>query len=189
MAHRPDKSLRKEIFPFPLCADLYGTALCRSNGMAPPAQSKCRYHKPVDPGVAAPERCTRANECLFPPGVDLGFEHLLLSLCIYHNQQGYGKNGSVPGGGQPHIRRFSDEDSVYRHPSTDDAIPDLRGAACLRQCGKLLWDSVHYRQPRPCPYGDDKNRRVCIPGAARAERCDGYGSLPDGGGDPDPLPV
>ena len=169
MAYRQDKSLRKEILSISLCADLYGAALCGSHGMAPPAQSECRHYQPVDTGSAAPERCTRAYECLFPAGADLGFEYLLLSLCVYHDQPGYGKNGSVSGGGEPNFRCLPVEDCVYRHPSADDAIPDLRCTPRFCQCSKLLRDSVYYRKSRPCSYSDDKNRRVCFPGPAGAE--------------------
>ena len=148
------------VFPLPLCADVYGSALCGGYGLAAPFKPQCGHHQSVDACSFAFTGYPRTHECLFSPGAHLGAHHLLLSLRLHHHQPCHGEDGPVSGGGQPNFRGVPGEDGCKGHAAADDAFAGFRCTACFCQCRQLLRHSLDHWLSRPCPHGDHKNRGV-----------------------------
>ncbi len=169
LARRAHGPVREKVLPLAVYPDLYGAAVCRGHGMAAPDESECRHDQPVAPGDFPPQRCAGTAQCLHAARHDLGAHHLLLSLCLYHHQPRDGKDGSVAGRGEPHFRRFPGQNAPDGDTAHDDALADRRCTPGVYQRGELLRDSLDYRYPRQCQYGDYPHCRVCRAGTDRHE--------------------
>ena len=142
MAGGPDQHVRQKVFPQPVRAHLYGASLSGRHGVVAAAQPERGYNQRIPSRPVRPSGQDGPSEHLYHRRHDLGADNVLLPLRVHHHQPGHGKDGSVPGGGRPHLRRVAPENRVYHHASHDDSQPDRGRAAGVCMRGELLRHSL-----------------------------------------------
>ena len=158
MACRTHESLRQKNIPHRLRHDLYGAALCRSDGVAQAFEPDRRYDERRPRKNFSP--VAKSVQHLYGRRHGMGIDDVLLSLCVYHDFARYGKDGSLARRSVPHIGSVSAENAFYRHDSARASEPHRRSFARIRRGGFVLRHSVNHRSAGADIHGDDAHHRL-----------------------------